>query len=475
MLTGKKKKDQFMINKLIIIRFIIPSRERNLAKNLTLNGKRDEQREMKRITAYFRAEVLDDPNAADEYIQQQQRRTLQPVSSSSSIPFASSSSSSSLSSIIHNQPAPSSLSSLSVDIESVNIFESPNASRFQTSPISEAGRRILLSDDNKRHFNTTPIKILDAPDLQDDFYLNLMDWGHNDCLAVGLGSSVYLWNANTSKVTQLCDLSTENVTSVKWSTIGNLLAIGTSKARTILYDTATSERVRTWTTHTSRVGSLAWASNILSTGGRDHYIYHHDVRSNEAYFRRLTGHTQEICGLKWNPEGNSLASGGNDNNVMIWDSHENIILHRFSQHTAAIKALDWSPHKRGLLVTGGGTADKTMRVWNTISGNLLSSHDTGSQVCNLIWSKRTDDIISSHGFANQLTTESNLIHIWKADKMEKVGTLSGHKSRVLYMSMSHDGSTIVTGAADETLMFWDLFLNEPYIRNDPEERLTCLR
>lgn len=43
--------------------------------------------------------------------------------------------------------------------------------------------------------------------------------------------------------------------------------------------------------------------------------------------------------------------------------------------------------------------------------------------------------------------------------MEKVATLTGHTYRVLYLAMSPDGSTIVTGAGDETLRFWNVFPN----------------
>jgi cell division cycle 20-like protein 1 (cofactor of APC complex) len=45
--------------------------------------------------------------------------------------------------------------------------------------------------------------VLDAPALQDDFYLNLVDWSSHNILAVGLGNCVYLWNACSSKVSQL--------------------------------------------------------------------------------------------------------------------------------------------------------------------------------------------------------------------------------------------------------------------------------
>jgi WD40 repeat protein len=43
-------------------------------------------------------------------------------------------------------------------------------------------------------------QVLDAPSLQDDFYLNLVDWSSQNVLAVGLGTCVYLWSASNSKV-----------------------------------------------------------------------------------------------------------------------------------------------------------------------------------------------------------------------------------------------------------------------------------
>lgn len=43
-------------------------------------------------------------------------------------------------------------------------------------------------------------QLLDAPGLEDNFYLNVVDWSSCNALAVGLGSCVYLWNACSTKV-----------------------------------------------------------------------------------------------------------------------------------------------------------------------------------------------------------------------------------------------------------------------------------
>jgi cell division cycle 20-like protein 1 (cofactor of APC complex) len=151
-----------------------------------------------------------------------------------------------------------------------------------------------------------------------------------------------------------------------------------------IWDAETISLIRTMTGHSARVGALAWNNHLLSSGSRDRAIYHRDVRVPAQHIRKLCGHKQEVCGLKWNADENQLASGGNDNKLFVWSDTNETPLHRFNDHTAAVKAIAWNPHQHGILASGGGTADKRIRFWNTLTGSLLSEVDTGSQVCNLV-------------------------------------------------------------------------------------------
>ncbi len=128
---------------------------------------------------------------------------------------------------------------------------------------------------------------------------------------------------------------------------------------------------------------------------------------------------------------------------------------------AAVKAIAWSPHQHGLLASGGGTADRCIRFWNTVTMNEISSLETGSQVCNLLFSKNCNELVSTHGYSD------NAIILWKYPSMKKVSTLTGHSLRVLYLAMSPDGETIVTGAGDETLRFWKVFPAKKSDARDP--------
>jgi cell division cycle 20-like protein 1 (cofactor of APC complex) len=101
----------------------------------------------------------------------------------------------------------------------LNFFgDSPHSEKYSMSAVGSESQRLLLSPrKSPRHISKVPFKVLDAPELQDDFYLNLVDWSSSNILGVGLGTCVYLWSACTSKVTKLCDLGPyDSVTSVNW-------------------------------------------------------------------------------------------------------------------------------------------------------------------------------------------------------------------------------------------------------------------
>ncbi len=323
---------------------------------------------------------------------------------------------------------------------------------YSLSPVRFDSQRLLLSPKKApRAVSKVPFKVLDAPDLADDFYLNLVDWGGSNILGVGLGSCVYMWNSSSGRVTKLCDLQDDIVTSVSWIQRGSHVSIGTNKGLVQIWDAEKQRRLRTMTGHTARVGALAWNDHILTSGSRDRLIYHRDVRQADQYLRKLVGHKQEVCGLRWNTEDGQLASGGNDNKLMVWDKLSETPLYKFSEHTAAVKAIAWSPHQHNLLASGGGTADRRIKFWNTSTGQCIQELDTGSQVCNLAWSKNSNELVSTHGYSQ------NQIVVWKYPSMTQVASLTGHTYRVLYLAMSPDGQTVVTGAGDETLRFWKCF------------------
>ena len=73
-----------------------------------------------------------------------------------------------------------------------------------------------------------PYKVLDAPYLRDDFYLNLVDWSTNDQIGVGLQSSIYVWSGCTSKVKKIYESrsSMEYICSIAFLKHNNKICSG---------------------------------------------------------------------------------------------------------------------------------------------------------------------------------------------------------------------------------------------------------
>ena len=318
---------------------------------------------------------------------------------------------------------------------------------------------------NQRKINQKPYKELLTSNLIDDFYLNLLDWSSKDQIAVGCTTNVVLWNNNKTQSEILLNYPCGNleesenfvekyVSSLIWSNEGDKLAVGHSLGCVEIYDVNKKKMISNYGGHTGRVGVVSWNGNIISSGSKDCNIITRDIRcknNNENIIVRYLGHSQEVCGLKWSFDGSQLASGGNDNNLMIWNLHSTKPIMCNNSHLAAVKAIAWSPHHHNILASGGGTADRTIRFWNTSTFENILKYDTGSQVCNLVFSKTSNELISTHGFS------LNQINIWKLPNLTKTATLIGHTFRVLYLGLSPNGQNIVTGAGDQTLKFWNVF------------------
>jgi len=139
-------------------------------------------------------------------------------------------------------------------------LDTPTDEVYSTSPVRVESRQLLESSRRQlRNVCKTPYHVLDAPDLADDLYLNLVDWSSTNVLGVGPGSCVYLWMAHNAAVSKLCDLTSSDdiVSSVSWvqkvylvlsvSSIlpqsilfqGMMVAFGTLSGRMHIYDAHT--------------------------------------------------------------------------------------------------------------------------------------------------------------------------------------------------------------------------------------------
>ncbi len=371
---------------------------------------------------------------------------------------------------------------LSFTQKNKNIHSRPYINSIQSFFQNE---HFLLKKTQKRIISNKPEHILDAPNLIDDYYINILDWGSKNIISIALRNEVYLLNTETHQTKLLMSLPENNlITSLSFINSGNVLSIGTDYGEIQLYDIIKLEKIRTMSSNYGRISTLEWNNYILSSGGKDEKIINHDVRKKKHIISQLKGHSGEICSLKYNNDGILLASGGNDNLCLIWDvrniycklnnisNYNDIYDHKplitLNYHKAAVKAISWCPWLKNIIATGGGNKDKSIKLYNVDNNIMVNNINTGSQVCCLLWNKREKELISSHGF------NKNQICIWNYPKMKKIIELKGHMKRVNYMAMSPDENYIVSASGDETLRIWKINEKINEISKDYEDDLSNL-
>ncbi|WFD27911.1 WD repeat-containing protein slp1 [Malassezia nana] len=347
--------------------------------------------------------------------------------------------------------------------------------RYAAKPKNTLPSSLLAA--GRRRIPTAPERVLDAPAIVPDFYVNLLHWSSQNMIAIALQSAVYAWNSDTGETQMLLDLDDEServgggglVTSLQWDAHGNILAVGTDRGYTQIWDAARGARLRTLRPSAeggadhAAVNVAAWAvDGTLSLGYASGLLREHDVRQRASETRSLEhAHAAQVCGLSWREDSALLASGGNDNVVKVWDRRTHVPKMRKENHRAAVKALAWSPHNSSLLATGGGSADRCIHFWNTTQNTRVQTIQTGAQITSLQWAPHYREIVSAHG-VSQAENGTGALCIWAHPSGQKVADVPGaHDGRILHSSLSPDGQTLATVGSDESLKFWRLFEQAP--------------
>jgi cell division cycle protein 20 (cofactor of APC complex) len=297
-----------------------------------------------------------------------------------------------------------------------------------------------------RAYPTKPVKILDAPNVTDDYSLNLLAWSEGH-LAVGLEKAVYLWDVSVEVASQPYEGST-NVTAVSWMTDGRVLAVGDEAFCIHLIDVESETEVRTISCHSGRVSALAWNGTVLSSGSKDCSIVHNDLRMKDFCFKS-TGHDRDVVGLAWNSDGSTLASGSKDGCLGLWEMSRVSPRALLSEHDGCLKAVAWCPWQRDLLASGG--ADECIRLWDSNSAHCTAKVNSESQVAALIWSHSSSELLSAHGF------DRYHLALWSVPELDVKAEFTSHTARVLALAQNASGSLVASLGADETLCFWMIF------------------
>ena len=286
-----------------------------------------------------------------------------------------------------------------------------------------------------------------------DFYLDIMDWNNYGELAFCLTDTIFI----NSKETGSWDILYQNnvdeslgyyiiITSLAFYD-DNYLIFGDGNGVLRILEIPTRKIIFEQQIHNDRINKIVTGKNMILTGSKDSCVKLIDPIQLKVVNDEVVIHDSELCGMTLNTNENYFASGSNDGEVKVIDMRFGHEFHTH-QHNAAVKAMTFSPHRNGVLITGGGMTDRTLKMYNVESGELMKVHHSHSQITGIEWFG--NELIVSHGNPN------NSLDFFDSDQFILLGESTIHSDMIVYMKMSSNGY-LATFDSDSQLNIWKLY------------------
>ncbi|KAJ7592961.1 WD40-repeat-containing domain protein [Mycena floridula] len=290
---------------------------------------------------------------------------------------------------------------------------------FSTAALSPDGKVIASgSNDGVRTWDTETGNLLAGP-FKTDMTVVLSESlafspkNGNHLVSGSVDGFILIWDIETEE-TVLGPLEGHNaaVFTVAFSPDG--LQIASGSQNTIRIWNAEMGECLLVLQNAGPVLSVAFSpdGHYLASGPINSAVYIWDVKTGEVIGLLRNSDSEEGDSsttsltrsqtLVFSPDGNRIVSGSDDE-IQIWDVKSCALVLRFREYTVWISSVDWSP-------------DGKWVIWGS------SWHDT--------------------------------VHIWDAENGNTVAILQGHTKGVNHVSLSLDGTRLVSSSSD-TLRIWD--------------------
>jgi len=277
---------------------------------------------------------------------------------------------------------------------------------------------------------------------------NLLASGSDD-------NTIKIWNLKTNSLIRTLSGSSGHVLSLAVLNNG-YLASGSADKSIQIWNAETGQQIRKLNGHLGEVKSLAVLNNgMLASGSLDQSIkiWNTDFEqcSNFCVFRTIKAHKDSVLCLYALKNGNLASGGGNlDPTIKIWNiNYEDGLIKTFTGHYAAILTL--VQIQNGNLISG--SADKTIKIWDMLSGNVLRTLVGHTNLVNDLAALYPNG--GPNGYLASCSDDAN-VRIWDlASTKNAVWTLPLHQEPIKSLTILKNGY-IVSASTDNTIKLWDM-------------------
>ena len=281
-----------------------------------------------------------------------------------------------------------------------------------------------------------------------------------------LDKTLRVWKQNFDGVETIHSMP-DAVQSVDWSPDGSYIAaVSAGKVGELQVWSASArggdKAALTFSQPTSGgINALAWAPAPLTqpdgysiaTGSNDGKVRVMQMGTSLAGTQVTTysGPKGPLLSLAWSPDGTYLAGGSADKTVQVWQptnvngSSSSNVPFVFSQHADRVTALTWTADNNVI----SGSADWTVLIWDT-SGNVIQNYKMAAPVSALALSAQN---LLAIGTEDGMVTLYNLSN---ADQQSIAAPIQTNNQGIHAIAWSPDGNSLVTGGDDKQATIWNI-------------------
>jgi serine/threonine protein kinase len=189
----------------------------------------------------------------------------------------------------------------------------------------------------------------------------------------------------------------------------------------------------------------------LAAGGIDKIVRLWDLETGQLS-QELTGHQQPgveaIYTLAFSPDGKLLASGDRQGTIKLWDATTGRERYTLAEPGGDLYQVAFSPDGRFL---AAGRQSGSVQLWEVSSGKLHASLPGNKEAWCVAFSPDSQVLASG---------ELQYVHLWDVVTGRKVGSLPAQSTTVRWVGFRPDGRSLVTAAMvvpnDLALRVWKL-------------------
>lgn len=201
-----------------------------------------------------------------------------------------------------------------------------------------------------------------------------------------------------------------------------------------------------------------------------------------------SGHADDVYALSFSPDGATLASGGDDNRVILWTVATGLPKAILAGHTHWVRGVAFSPNGR---LVASASYDQTVRIWNSATGTLTHTLAGHGQSVRAVAFRSDGKMLASGGLEpavrlwepvagrelgkldltepGEITAlafqpggpllatggNGNAVKLWDPGTGTQVLSLEGHFLPVTALGFDPDGTRLASGSKDYTVRVWD--------------------